>query len=209
MGLAARSIFQKKQAGLSSVQKQVVKTIARRQVARKNEVKFTDLHVSTAVGSAALSAHNLVNITQGDAYNERIGMQISPLEVTLRGTITVNATATRNVVRLIIFRWQIDNAVSVPSTAGLFEDSASSVWLSPYKHDIRQFIPLFDKIYVVDTVGTPIQEFVIDLKQNLKTMCGYTAGANTGTNQLYVGLVSDQNVNTPTVTFHASVRYTD
>ncbi len=194
--------------GRTAVTSKMVSAIAKRAVAGTFEKKFQNTFFSDTVGVAG-NFLDITTITQGDAYFERVGQHLDIKDIMLRMQFDCSNAATSTYCRVLVFRWWIDNAVAAPSLAGLFEDTGNSVWQSNYKHDIREFTVLYDKAVALDPAGNQMKILNVLLRNNLKTKVGYAAAANTGTNHVYVLVMSDEATNVPTITYHAGVRYTD
>ncbi len=199
--------------GLKKAEKKQVYKIVKKTIKKSEEVKMIDGYFDTAVPQAGVATDITASVVQGNTNHQRVGMWISPKSIRLCGTFKA-ATSAVAVVRLVVFKWQIDSATVPPVTAGLFEDSAlTHDVFSPYKHDVRQFVILYDKIFVLNTTtgGDPrnIKLFNVILRKGLKTKVGYADGANTGTNHLYFLVTTDVAANQPISSLKWTMQYTD
>lgn len=184
------------------------------QIAKKSTFRIAEKRLKTTnIDTTAITTGNytdLTSIAQGDAYYNRDGHQVRIIDIRLTLEALVNPTATYNCYRIMVFRWIVDNNADAPADADIFEDTANEVWLSPPKFEARQFQILYDKIGTLEDGATSTgRVHDVTLRQSLKTPVGYTGGANTGVNHIYLLLIADEAVNGPTIHGHASVRFID
>lgn len=171
------------------------------------EFKFKDY--GTAAASTAAGVITLLNAMQkGDDVNLREGRQIRMKSLEYRDTLELNGAATATTHRLIFF---IDTAPAgaLPATTDLLDAAAVQ---SPRNLDNRRrFIILRDVMRTIDS-GVPQKHRKIFVKMNFKTT--YNSG-NAGNvtdlsgNALYMLHMSDEAVNTPTLTYETRIRFVD
>lgn len=195
--------------GAASFTSKKVRAIARSVLSRRAEKRLKVTNINTTVTTTG-NYQDLTTIAQGDAYYQRDGHQVTVKDVKITLDCLANATATNNTMRMLLIRWIPDTAADSPVDADIFEDSTNHAWLSPYKFDSRQFVVLFDRIISLEDGASNASKVVnVLIRKNLKTPVGYTAGANTGVNHLFMVLLGDEVTNGPTCQGHVSVRYTD
>ncbi len=205
--------FKQSKFGLKKVEKKQVNKMVHRAIKRSAEKKMIDVYYDTPVLQAGAAVDMTAQIVQGHKYTERNGMWIQPLKVRLSFRFAPGA-AEDQMVRLIVFRWQIDNAAVPPVTSGLLEDfNAVQALFSPYKHDVRQFQMLYDKVYQLNGTTTggenQFKNKTVTLFKGLEKKVGYGFNANTGTNHLYFFLITDAASSGPIVRLHYTIQYTD
>lgn len=185
-------------------------TRLRKQVKRmmpKPEWKTED-KIATATITTTATVSSLFDPAQGDGESEFIGDSVRARSLLIRMSITPNATAGVNFLRVIIFRDKQCNGVAPTATQLL--DSASN-YDSPLNTDFgKRFKVMFDRIYTVDTDANGAQVDKI-YRKLMFTIDGLdTAGTNPpNTNGMFILAISDQATNGPSFRYNSRVRYTD
>lgn len=183
---------------LQTVKKQV------KQLQLDPELKYFDVSTSgTITSTGTLTALNGIN--QGTNPNDRVGDKLKTVSSFLRLAMTVNATATTNFLRVIIFRDKQTN-LSVPGVTDVLQ---SASFMSPLNNSYSmRFKVYFDKTYAFDAESAGTQVDKIYRRMKFKTE--YSTGS-TGirTNGLFILLISDQATNGPTVNYYHRLKYKD
>lgn len=168
------------------------------------ELKYDTNTITPTSVSGTGSITGLDTISAGTGQGGRIGDTIIPKSVHYRMTLKLHASATDTLIRMIIFRW-IAETPSAPS------DILQTVTVTSFKSaDLRyQSQILRDQTFRLSTAEKP--ELFIRGKVRLgsKRIAYPTASNVANRNGIYVLFVSDEAVNTPTITFEQRLYYTD
>jgi len=149
-------------------------------------------------------------ISQGTTALTRIGDCISLKSFELHLNMQQSSAALRTSIRLLVF-W--GKAPEVTYTAALLYFYSGSVGLeivSPinYPESHGRFQVFYDKVFTLTSAG----QTAINWKKKFKLggrKCWYDRSNNTGTNQLYYALISDEAANTPVVDCAHLLKYED
>lgn len=144
------------------------------------------------------SAGNSTDVT-------RIGDTIRIRSLQFNYTIAIGDTT--NFVRLIFFQWK---PTTTPVASNILLDTVTSPWLSPYNHDYRQsFIVIKDAFHKLD-VNIPVVYNRLMFTQFMLRKIQYVAATVTGSNKLYVLLVSDSGAAAhPVASWSGKFNFTD
>lgn len=171
------------------------------------ERKFCDVNYSSQVIGKSLAVYQLNTIAEGSDYNQRTGISVKSSSLLLRFSVHLDPAATYNQVRLILFE-DCENQGSAPTGTDILESSTN--YLSPLQHSHGQrWKVLRDKIITLDVNG----KAVVDLRMFMKMASHYKySGVNAGDTYncaLYLGIISDNNTNSPVVDFYSRLRFVD
>lgn len=174
------------------------------------EIKHFDVNSSTTVSTAG-SVIALSGISQGDTVNNRDGDSVKLMNNVLRFSLTTNASATVDTqVRMILFRGKQENAASYAVTDIL--ESADLLSPKKYAERFRSKI-LFDRTIQLteqESTSTNTRRLVKTFTNKLYGHVQFTAAAATVENGgLYLLVISNQGVNTPTFAYYNRLTYTD
>ncbi len=174
------------------------------------ETKYYDNVGSTAVSSTG-TVTQITTIPQGLTANDRVGNSIKLQTITLAYSITIHASATTTLWRVILAR---DNDLTTvfPTFAKLLATTtAGYAHLSPYTYNAIQG----QRFGIISDVSG-----VLDA--NTKTQCErvhtthnghikYTGPATTDAAEgnLFLFVISNEPTNTPTITYVSRVAFTD
>lgn len=172
----------------------------------KSERKYKDVTQAATTVTTTASVTNMVPMAAGTSSTTAIGNQFQVKSWLWRASITPNATAGVNYLRVILVRDK-QSSGAAPAIADILESSTN--YMSPLadKYSDR-FKILFDKLYTVDTDANGAQVDKIYRKFNFKVV--YDSASNLAyTNGLYLIQISDQATNGPSVAWYSRVRYID
>lgn len=200
-----RSDFKKKEV--------VTKEQLTRALRSNDELKYFDVASAGAVNVSFSGTFTcLSSMAQGVTAITRNGDRVLPKSLRIRGLY--NAGSTNNVLRTIIFRWNVNDTSDAPQMAeildGAFLGSAHVVFAPYSMYNRARFSVLYDKLtYVQYAVGTSEKPIKIDLKLAQKKI-QYYQGANTGQYHIYMLNLSDDGVVTyPTTNWISRLTFTD
>jgi len=215
---------------LTSAQKQEISIIAKRTLERGIEHKYfyegSQITTSNAFAFSALSA-----IPQAVSDSDRAGDRLDifgkmELMYTIRRNIT--ATVLTETVRIVCFQWfpmDSANPNGVPPSAGLMflsDPSAGGItYRSQYSHDLGatgaqpQFRAFYDKTHILVGISTVMTDkYAVNVRKlintsSLRKRLQYVSGGNTGSNMLYLAVITDQAALPAVVNFTLQVNFTD
>lgn len=207
-GTPSRKVFSKKK-------KQRISTIAKRVLQRNAEWKHHNAVVSGATAFAG-GLNSLTDVAQGDTDLTRDGDQLTMgklvffLELAQSSGVGFDV---HNAVRVILFQWFPQSA---PAVSDILDQGTGT---APYYHyftdKAKSFKILHDKIHRLQrddpTAGGQVKIF----KRRFKVRPGrkkiqYVSGGTTGSNKIYLLLMSDSSVTPhPTAYFHSRLNFMD
>lgn len=174
-----------------------------------SEMKYVDSSQTGVSISNTGGLYSLSVMAQGDTQETRQGQKILAKDLLLRGSLQVNASATSTRVRMIIGVDKMGNG-AYPTTTDIL-DSASVY--APLDIDDSQgrFVILYDRLYNLETDGKDSVAFKIYKKLDFHiAFKGTTATeADIGKNYIWILFLTDEAVNTPTVSYIARMKYYD
>lgn len=167
------------------------------------ELKYKALSNAPASVLGTGSVTQLDTIQQGLTNNNRIGDRVLAKSLHYRMELKLHASATDTLVRCIVFRWISEQ----PASAG---DVLESVTIGSFKDEDQRYSSqiLMDRVYRLSTAEKP--ELFVSGKIKINKHITYPEGSSTSNrNALYVLFVSDEAVNTPSITFNTRLFYID
>lgn len=144
---------------------------------------YTGIVASAAISSTTTFL-DLVTPGIGTGQNQRVGTSIQLDSVHFRGQFIIGDTT--NVIRVLVFRWLVDNNSDVPSASELF-DSTSDVFSGTILLNPKRFKVLHDEVISMDTYH-PTK--VWNLKLKLNSRATFSSGTS-GVGHIYTALLSD------------------
>lgn len=151
----------------------------------------------------------LNGLTLGDTKYTRDGQSIKMNSILMRWTASLNASATRTTMRVIIFVDKQANAAA-PTIANVL-DSVSTY--SPMNLDYgSRFRIMYDRFLTLDDVNTAFRHGKVFKKLNFH--CKYDTSNNGDitditTNSVYLLLLSNEPTNTPSFAMDCRMRFID
>jgi len=188
----------KPRSHLSKLQRADVKKI----IEKTTEPKFLNINATQTIAVQTPTITHLSPIAQGITDSTRIGDELRLDKMYIRAFIGANAP--RNFIRVIFFQWKPDDTTAPPTSADilLVGSSGTQDYTSQYNHDKRYLYKiLIDHTFTLVGNGAadtyPNQDTSIQFHQWFHkfslTKLQYDAAAITGTNQLYIMYMGDQN----------------
>lgn len=176
------------------------------------EYKFHDVQVTGSSISTTPTITQLSNIALGDTASTRDGNSIKWTRFTSHGTLSINSSATRTYVRmLLILDTQTNGAIY---TAGdiLQDTTADDAIVSLYNLNNRQrFKVLYDKVVRLASNTISVKTFKVNKSFSLRQIFNADSAAITSipTYSLSLMFISNEATNTPTLTMYNRLRYID
>lgn len=155
-----------------------------RQLRALSQLKwYTGIGPLTAI-SSTVGFTDCTTPAIGTAFNQRVGTKIHLQTIRIRGSFLVADTT--NVVRMLVFRWHVDNNSDVPSSSELF-DSGSDVYSGVTRFAPNRFTILHDEMFALDAFHV-IKKY--DRTVSLQSLCTFSSGT-AGIGHVYVSMISD------------------
>lgn len=194
--------------------KQRQKATIRRMINNVQENKYWPVYAGYATVNASGAITKWSAISQGDTASTRDGQDIMFKSIDLRFNIfpTSAAVMTGNAFRIIVFQWKPDDNVSVPGMSDILESSFTQPVFSPIRVQTKQlFRVMYDRLFRVYNGGPGAAGRTVRITgKRMVRRIRYNAGVTTtGTNQIYVLVISDAAVQTPSWSYGAYLRYSD
>lgn len=180
-----------------------------------NSERFVHQNTATAAPDDIGYIGHLTSISQGDTQITRTGNSILARSLMLRGNITINATSSQNVVRLMIIMDKQQIGDTVPSITDILESTYSATQFyvhAPLERDsVGRFKVLKSRTYTLSDQRPNLSfSFFINMRQHIRY--NGISGGDIQKNGMYLVLVSDS-PNTgsahPSVTFLSKLTYHD
>lgn len=154
------------------------------------------------------SITHLTAIGQDDTVSGRTGNSILVNSVSGRVSLSANATAVSNIVRvlLVVDRQQV--ADSSPAIGDILNTN-NDVYAHYNVNTLGRFKVLYDKIFTVNTAGKNAVFFKFFKTINDHTKYNGTASSDVQRNGIYVVVVSDNGTNGPALASSFRVSYRD
>lgn len=187
------------------------KKYVKRYIARNTEAKYQTSTLDNTTMAVTGTITKVMTVAQGDTDSTRDGDELKIKRITIRGSVNVNNTAVYNRTRLIIFQWKPDDTSLVPTVAMILNGTGNVTEIVEgiTNHDrSNQFNILFDKTMNVNYYGVP-QFHIRKTLKKFNTIQKFTAGASTGSGQIYALYAGDQVTNAPTLNLQTYMSFTD
>jgi len=196
-------------APVSSDVKAYIKKVVNSKLESSEEDKWINIAAMSVAASSTPSFIDVTSIGQGVTSGTRNGdtFKMKHLRISL-ACIVADAT---NLLRVVIFRWKMNNTSDVPSTAEIFQDPTATtrVCLSPLVvTKPSRFTMLFDKLFNLDQLAHPQIIDTINLKLN--NLVSFDQGTSTGRDHIYFGFMSDSTaIAHPALSYESMVLFHD
>lgn len=155
----------------------------------------------------------LSTVTTGTAYNQRTGSVVKAVQLSMRGNIVFNSSASATQFRCIVFYNKGLNQGATPAVTDILQNTTGNAGpISPYNVDnVGDFKVLSDKVYLLDDVNNRQKNFSMfaRLGHHLRWDTSGDAIADTEQGHIFMLLVSDEATNTPTLSYTARLRFID
>jgi hypothetical protein len=200
-------------------------SLAKRSIAGLNELrklinieeKYLDTAgVLTPDQAGTSSVVSLTQMAQGVTLNTRVGNSIRVQRFSILGRAAINsATTSFSMVRIILFR-DMEGQGSAPTMQDVLEAvGTNAAPRQPYDYLNRKRFSILGDWYYALTLNAggqgSVREFQLDVPLVKHTLYRGTtaAAASDGEGTIYIGCVSDEATNTPSVSFTSRITFTD
>lgn len=194
-------VFKKRKGKKHTKQEKKIYSIAKKAASKVvtgiPEKHYWDYVVNNSIDSNG-SVFDLSLITQGDSDLQREGDRVRITSIQWRGQ-AFNAD-TSNVMRFIFFQWLVDDTIDAPTPLKVLQSAYLGnpyAVYAPYAKDYAgyKFVIIQDTTLCTSVNGDAnnIFMFNVPFKKNKKLTPNiqYQGGTTTGTNKLYLCVVSD------------------
>lgn len=194
--------------------------MARRTASGLNEIRklinIEEKILDTSAASAAFDQTGTVTpvsqIVQGLDFTNRVGDSIKLQYVQFHYRIFKNPTATQTVVRIILFR-DNDCQGATPAIGDLLQATGTAVAPLTFRDFLnrKRFAILHDKLSTVNSTGesTFTVSFETAHEGHILFLGTAANAASQGKGSMFVAVVSDESLNTPTIAFQCRLVFTD
>lgn len=195
-----------------TIREKAVKKAVLKAVVNKDEKKFwLSSQEGNSIDFSGEISQKLVDPTQGNGFNQRIGDVINLQSIKIRGTVLVGSTT--NYMRIVLFRWRSDSNLDIPAVDKIFGSSYTGSGLAPYspieaEKSVREKFTVLGDKFVVCHQDKPLVAFNFNRKLNTKVY--FNRAGQQGKGHIYMAFLSDDGAITyPAVTWVAETVYTD
>lgn len=149
------------------------------------------------------------DIQTGDANYARTGTSILAKHMVVRGYITMSASATATLVRILIVK-DLTNHNAAPSAGDILNDTSHPITSPLTEDNTDRFWVMYDKIYSLGSASRQVINFkkYIPINDHLK----FVSGTGTGkyeTNSIWILVVSNEATNSPAVQIENRLSFYD
>lgn len=162
------------------------------------EPKYLDNTVlATSVGAGG-TIYGLSSVPQGDTQSTRVGDFIQPRALIINWDLyTVNSDIVTT-IRLVVFRWVPSNALIAPVIADILENAAAANVLAHFNFQYQDnYVVMKDMqfqasgVVTAPTVNSNFGKTGMRIPNRGSTEIEFGLGTNTGSNHIYLLLISD------------------
>lgn len=166
-------------------------------MARMVEKKAVDYTFSSGVSGVSNSGilFDGTSITQGVLRTNRVGGQISPHALYIKGFVNADSTDAQNTVRVLVFQW---NDTTAPTTSDVFE-SGYQATIAPYRwsNSGTRLKILYDKSFISYHTGDTWRRevnFRLPFPKSLQTRYSGPGAGDGVAGRIYVMMISDSSL---------------
>lgn len=164
-----------------------------------NSERFVHQRSLSFTPSDSGDIYPLSDIAQGDAQVNRTGNSILARSLMIRGDMTINASITQTVVRIMIIQDKQQVGDQIPTVANILESSFISTQFAPHapleRDTLGRFKVLKSRVYTLsDQRPNSSFSFFINMRQHIRY--NGALASDIQKNGLYLLLISDVNNST-------------
>jgi len=189
----------------SSLKKEITSIVKSIEIQKENSQtkKWLESNV-TSTATQTVTFNKVSTVGPGTGNAQRIGNKIHAKHISLRGTIILADTS--NVVRVILFKWLMNDGSDAPGAAEILTETTDPQSnLVPLKPS--RFKVLKDQVFHLDTAHI-VRTFIWKIK--LEYDLTFDPSTNTGIGQLYYLILSDSGaVPNPAYDINTQLVYVD
>ena len=184
------------------------KSYVKKALAAETELKhFATAETAISIGSTGTTRINLVQIAQGDGYQNRDGNQIKVKKITLNWRMNHSGSASIPThARLLIVRNKDQVADYQPNYADVMASASALSTRNPITGN--RYAIVYDKDVICDTYH-PLVRGSVTLKMNTDVRFNGTIGDDVEKNGYTLIFISNQVLYTPTFTYTWHTSFTD
>lgn len=179
---------------------------------KSNETKYHDENLP--LGAIVYGTNNtstLLDPAQGSTTQTRVGNEISPYRVHIKGRITVGST--EEVVRITLIQSKqgyVPSSISTGAAQQFYAlpASAQSVHSPLDENNRKHYVVLYDKTFTLDAYNK-IRQFSINKKISRNTMFEEAGSTTAEKGQVYLIVNSNVAASGPTINAYSRIFYKD
>jgi len=198
---------------LSPIQKQAVAAEFAKLEQREEIILVFDQTFSAANAGSGATLVTVSAIPQGVAQGDRVGDQINFHDFTFNFQIVqINADLYSN-FRIMFFQWKVNTGLQTPTLADILQNTSAIGLYSMTNWPLRdQFNILYDEIHGMSGSTTSLTSqsdnawINLKLSRRPKRRVIFNAGATSGSNQIYLLVISDSAI-APFPQYNLATRY--
>lgn len=199
-----KAVKQRKEVASKAYVKQVVN--------KSHAIDFFRASNSTGASYDVPIIYAVDDIPQGDGEQQRVGDQVEPVSLKIRGTFTCSAVT--DICRIVIVQWKVSSATATPTIADVLGETATSTTVYASHNieplDRKKFKILLDRTYYNKTgSSSELRPFNLNVTKFSNKYVNYTSAATTGIYKIYMILFSNvANAGSkPTATYKTQLEY--
>lgn len=197
--------YRKKAPMTKKVNVNSVKSIVRKELKKKSELKMTEAVFTMSPLIGALNLQLVNGIAEGVSDFQRVGNEVRGAYLRVKGDIQFGDSVNK-VRMLVILDRQPNNAI--PTIGDIFTFSATPLTSFKSSDNDKRFVFLRDKTYTIGSGGPVGKSIDLYVKTPYKTL--YTGSnasiADLRTNAIYIAFMTDSGA-IPNPTLNACYRY--
>jgi hypothetical protein len=181
---------------------------------RNQEIKYLDANIAaTSIPYTGVFWNSMTQVGQGINDHQRVGDRLTVKKLTIRASM-VGQDAT-NQMRLIVFQWFPNTAVTTPVIGTILENPLYQITSSINRtnEEGRLFKIMFDKTYTLvqnASNGSAFKTLKFYGRRIPRKIISYNPTATTGFNQFYFLAISDSVLpSDPSVAWSSRLDFTD
>jgi hypothetical protein len=195
-------------------------SLAKRTAVGLNEIRklinIEEKALDTVQGSQTFdttgNVYSLSTVAQGLDYNTRVGDSIRMQNIEVRWRVYKNSAASQTIFRVIMFR-DLDGYGTAPTTADVLQavGAATAPTTPPDFLNRKRFAIVRDEFHTLNNTGdsTVTGTWIVPHNGHILYLGTTAAASSNGKGSLYLAVVSDEALNTPSVAFTSRIVYTD
>lgn len=170
------------------------------------EMKYFDGVQDLTIGTGGSIVH-LTGVAQNDLVDGRTGNKITVKSILIRWSVDNSPNALSTSFRWILFQDRQQITDTAPTLANLLQIVDV---LSPQNRPrLGRFRIIRDILVDTSSVGRTIRSFKFFIKMDTNVRYNGPLASDMQKNNLFVGIISDENVNPPTYRHNVRLGYTD
>lgn len=190
--------------------KRYVNSHISRAISTRQEHKYLSVSNSSVSMPAASYVTSISDISTGTTDSQRVGDAVRLGTLRINFSILKNSSASSTLARVVIFQWADSDQPGAPTGSDIFTNYGTYPAVTTLRHDplrSKTLRVMADKVYVLDDTDPLVYQSLV-LKPASKKL-QYDSGGPSGTNKIFMCLLSDQITYGPAMTYMTKLNFTD